>query len=151
LSERLAANAQPDPRRFALLLGQLALLLIAFRTYHIEGPVFFVVAAVSFGGFAVHYWLPVAWKERFFVALSVAGAFLVLEPLTAALVLGTGVLIWGITRLPVSWGVRLGIVLALGAVLLWRWAGRAWERQPEREDEPPSPDPREPELLQDAA
>jgi Na+-driven multidrug efflux pump len=39
----------------------------------------------------------------------------------------------------------------MGAVLLWRWAGRAWERQPEREDEPPSPDPREPELLQDAA
>jgi hypothetical protein len=118
LSERLAANAQPDPGRFALLLGQLALLLIAFRAYHIEGPVFFVVAAVSFGGFAVHYWLPVAWKERFFVALSVAGAFLVLEPLVAALVLGTGVLIWGITRLPVSWGVRLGIVLVLGAVIV---------------------------------
>ncbi len=112
------ANSQTDAGRFLLILLQLGLLLAAFRAYYIEGPVFFAMSATAFGGFVVHYWLPLAWKERFFVALSAVGAFLLLEWLVAVLVLGTGMLIFGITRLPVSWGVRLGIVLTLTATVI---------------------------------
>ncbi|MGQ0722792.1 MAG: hypothetical protein ACT4PE_14675 [Candidatus Eiseniibacteriota bacterium] len=118
MSEALAANARPRPARFALLLGQLALLLAAFHAYHVEGPVFFVVAVLCFGGFAVHYWLPVRLKEGFLILLSTAGAFLVLEPPVAALVLGFGVLVYGVTRLPFPFGVRLSVILLLGVAVV---------------------------------
>ncbi|NNE43882.1 MAG: hypothetical protein HKN12_06720, partial [Gemmatimonadetes bacterium] len=98
MSERLVANARPDAGRFALIVLQLALLLVAFRAYHVEGPVFFVVSAVAFAGFVLHYWAPVRFKEPLFVLISAVGAFLVLEPLVATLVLGTGVVIYGVTR-----------------------------------------------------
>jgi hypothetical protein len=121
LSDKRLANARTDLGRFALLVGQLALLLLTFRAYHIEGPVFFIVAAISFGGFSLHYWLPLRWKEPFLVLLSVGGAFLVLEPVVAMLVLGFGLVVFGITRLPVPFGVRLGAIAVLaGAVIASR-------------------------------
>jgi alginate O-acetyltransferase complex protein AlgI len=112
------AAVRPDARRFLLLCVQLASLLAVFWLYHIEGPVFFSLAVLSFAGFAVHYWLPLAWKERFFVLLSMAGAFIVLEPGVAALVLATGGLIFGVTRLPMSWHFRLGLILAIAVSVM---------------------------------
>lgn len=118
MSEKRLANARADLARFAVLAGQLALLLVAFRVYHIEGPVFFVVASTAFGGFLVHYWLPLRWKEPFLLALSAAGAFLVLEPVVAALVLGAGLVIFALTRLPVSFGIRLTLILLFGGAII---------------------------------
>jgi len=112
------AHARTDIRRFFLILIQLGLLLFAFKAYHIESPVFLTMSAIAFAGFAVHYWLPPTIKEPFFVALSAATAFLVLEPIVAGLVFGTGIVIYGITRLPVSWGIRCGLVIVVAVTVI---------------------------------
>ena len=75
----MTAVQSPDPKvrttRFLAISAQLALLLLVFRLYRVEEPAFFVLAVIAFGGFAVSYWLPRSWKEPFFVALSIGGAF----------------------------------------------------------------------------
>lgn len=118
ITDRTLANARPDLTRYAFILLQLGLLLWAFREYHIEGPVFFGLCVIAYAGFAVHYWLPVQWKEPFFIALSVLAAGFALEPIVAVLVLGTGLVLYGITRLPASWHVRLGLTLAITAAII---------------------------------
>jgi hypothetical protein len=118
-TDRLAQNARTDIRWFGVLLLQLALLFLVFRQFRVEEPAFLLLAVIAFGGFAIHYWLPFAAKEWFFVALSVGGAFLLLEPAVAALLLTGGLLIYGILALPVGFGVRLALVGALFAALLY--------------------------------
>jgi alginate O-acetyltransferase complex protein AlgI len=117
-----AENARPRPAGFAVLLIQVALLFLVFRQFRIEEPVFLAIAFLAFAGFAVHYWLPVAAKEWFFVGLSVTGAFLVLDPVVAGLLVGAGFVIFGVLALPIAFGWRLAIVCMLFGGLM---AGRA--------------------------
>ena len=107
--------------RFLAIGAQLALLLAVFRLYRVEEPAFFVLAVVMFAGFAVSYWLPVAWKEPFFAALSVAGAFFVTEPVVVAAVVGTALIFFAISRAKLSYRAR---VFAIGAVFLGLLAAR---------------------------
>jgi len=51
-------RSRPDLRRFAVLVVQLALLLLAFDLYGLESRGFFTLGCLIFGGFAVSYWLP---------------------------------------------------------------------------------------------
>src|SRR5688500_356869 len=74
------AMARPDPLRFAGLLAQLGVVLAAFFFFDIEEAAFGPLALLMAGGFAVHYWLPFAWKEPFYIAFSLAGAFVMLQP-----------------------------------------------------------------------
>lgn len=94
-----------------------------FLRYHIEEPAFILLAAATFGGFAVHYWLPTSWKQPFFALLSAGGAFLLVEPLVATLVLATVGLIYAAARMPASYPVRVG---AIGAVFGALMLGRAY-------------------------
>jgi hypothetical protein len=118
-ADRLAQNARTDVRGFFILLLQLGLLFAVFRQFRVEEPAFLLMALIAFAGFAVHYWLPLAAKEWFFVALSVGGAFLLLEPQVAALLLAAGMVIYGILALPLAFGMRLGLVGILFAALLY--------------------------------
>lgn len=109
-----------DPRRFALLLFEVALVVLCvrqFRLGEVVGDSFLPTAMTCAGGFAVHYWLPLAWKEWGFVALGIGGAFFLLEPATAALLVAVALLFFliGSARLP--YAVRLVGILAVGAAL----------------------------------
>ena len=121
-SDTVAGNARRVPGRFALLLIQVALLFVVFRQFRIEEPAFLAIAAIAFAGFAVHYWLPVGAKEWFFVALSLAGAFLVLDPVVAGSLIAGGFVIFGVLALPIAFGWRLAIIGILFGALM---AGRA--------------------------
>jgi len=113
------AHATTDPVKFAGLIAQLGLLMVVFRVYHVEDPAFLLLAGVAFGGFAVHYWLPYHLKEPFWLALSMGGAYVLLEPLTATLLLGAGLGFYGLLAAPFSFRVRLGLFLAIVGVLAY--------------------------------
>ena len=116
---RRAAFAERDPLKFAGLFAQLAVVLGAFLDFDIEEAAFEVLALLVAGGFAVHYWLPFAWKERFYVVLSIGGAFVMLQPATAAMLVAAGLALYAIVSAPLPWRVRLGGVLAAVALLTY--------------------------------
>jgi hypothetical protein len=120
-----AARCAPSLARYAVLLVELALVLAALWTWRLRdlvGPAFFEAAALSCAGFAVHYWLPLRFKEWAFVALSIGGAFAILDPRVAALLLAAGAAFFAIGRSPLPYAARVAAIVALGAALT---AGRA--------------------------
>ncbi len=116
------ARARTDVVRFVWLLAQLGLLLGVFRLYDIEEAAFGLLSMLVVGGFAIHYWLPLAWKARFLIAWSLAGAFVMLSPSTALLLLASGLALYGLATAPFPFRWRLALVLAVTAVLVY---GRA--------------------------
>jgi D-alanyl-lipoteichoic acid acyltransferase DltB (MBOAT superfamily) len=117
-----AARAQPAIRRFIPLFGQLALLLAVFRLFNLEDPAFLLMAGMAVGGFAVHYWLPFAYKEVFWIALSIGGAFVLVDTLSAILLLAIGLLFFAILSSPLSFATRLALLVGVAGVLTY---GRA--------------------------
>ncbi|HVN82972.1 MAG TPA: hypothetical protein VMW38_28570 [Terriglobia bacterium] len=107
-------RAKPNVRRFAMLTIPLALLLLSFKIYNIEQPAFFTLACLAFGGFAISYWLPFRHKEWFLILLSLGGAYALLSPITASLLIAAGLLLFGIVRIGLEFRWR---VLALLIVL----------------------------------
>src|SRR3954447_20248568 len=64
------AHAYTHPYRFLVIAAQLALILGVVWVYRVEqfgfGDLdFFALCGVSFVAFAIHYWLPFRWKEKF--------------------------------------------------------------------------------------
>jgi len=119
-------RSKTDARRFAMLVAPLALLLLTFKVYALEQPAFFTLACLVFGGFAVSYWLPFRFKETFLILLSLAGAYVLLSPLVASLLIAAGLLMFGIIRseqLKFRWRVA-----ALGGILAVCIYGRAMSR-----------------------
>src|SRR5450631_3296346 len=91
-------RSKPDVRRYVMLIIPLALLLVTFKVYRLEQPAFFSLACLVFGGFAVSYWLPFRFKETFLVVLSLGGAYVLLSPLVASLLIAVGLSLFVIIR-----------------------------------------------------
>jgi D-alanyl-lipoteichoic acid acyltransferase DltB (MBOAT superfamily) len=117
--------------KFVGILGQLALLLIVMRQFQIESNAFLRVAALAFGGFVVHHWLPMRFRLPFFAMLSIASIILVFGIQSSAWLVGLGSLLIGICHLPVRFAVRIGlIVLATAGLVLFRieWLEGPWSQ-----------------------
>lgn len=112
------ARAKPQAGPYFFLLAQLGLLLLTISVYRLEEPVFVWVAALIFAGFAVHYWLPFRFKEPFWIALSVVGAFAFFGLFIASLLLATGLVLFGILWLPLQFRWRLALLTGAFAVLM---------------------------------
>jgi len=117
-----ASRARPDAFRFVWLMAQLGLLLGVFKFYDIEEAAFGLLSLLIVGGFAIHYWLPFAWKSRFLIGWSLASAYVMLSPQTATLLIGGGLALYALATAPLAFRWRLALVLALVAVLVY---GRA--------------------------
>lgn len=137
----LRANAKTSSARFAFIVLQLAILLAVFWRFPIavgpgasffpmepgaagaEGgpgtPVFFTMACLSFGGFSIHYWLPLRYKETFWVLLSLGGAAVLLSPMIAGLLLVAGLALYAIaaSRAP-YWVKAISILAGILGVLI---------------------------------
>ncbi len=120
--DKRATMASRDPIKFAGLMTQLGVLLAAFFYFDIEEAAFGLLSLLMVAGFAIHYWLPFQWKERFYIAWSLGGTFVMLPPGTAALLIFAGVFFFGVVSSPLSFRARLLIVVALVAMLTY---GRA--------------------------
>lgn len=129
-----AAMAAPELRKFLLLLAQLGLLLAVFYLYDVEDQVFGILSALIVAGFAIHYWLPFGMKEHFFIAWSLIGAFTILSPGTAAMLVAAGLGLFMVISSPILFKWRLSIVLAVAAAAIYGRAtlgfGVPWEFWP---------------------
>ena len=120
-------NSRPNLRRFAMLVVPLALLLVTFKAYSLEQPAFLWLTCLVFGGFAVWYWLPFHFKETFLISLSLAGAYFLLSPIVASLLIASGLLFFSIVRSSLTF--RWKVLLLLG-ILSGLAYGRATGRFP---------------------
>jgi len=120
-------RSQPDLRRFLLLAAPLALLLFTFRIYNLEQPAFFTLACIVFGGFAVSYWLPFRFKENFLILLSLGGAYVLLSPVIASLLIAVGLILFAIVRTSLQFRWKVLIFLGILACCIY---GRASGRFP---------------------
>ncbi len=109
--------------RQVLLVLQLALALGVAYVYSIEGAPFLRVFALACAGFVVNLVLPSALRLRFFVLLSLGGAFLIFTPLDAAWLIASGLLLIGLCHLPLAFRIRVAIVGAAAVLLAVSRAG----------------------------
>ena len=72
---------------------------------------------LTIGGFAVHYFLPLGQRLRFFVLLSLAGIVVVLGPRAAAWLVTIGLGLIGVCHLPIAMKARIAILCVVGAGL----------------------------------
>ncbi len=113
------SHAATDPVGFLVLAAQVAGLLFLFHYYHIESMQFLEMSAIVFAAFLVHYWLPFRFKEIFWVAVSIAGSFFLLDIKVAALVLGAALGIYLILHCPLALRWRLVLLIAVFAAFLY--------------------------------
>ncbi len=122
LTSQLSAmelSAKPDLRRFCFVALQVLLLTAVFHLYELENLVFEHMAAIAFGAFFIHYWLPFRFKEIFLVLVSLGAAFYVLNPALAAMLVGAGLALFVVVRLPIAFQWRASIVAALFGILIY--------------------------------
>jgi D-alanyl-lipoteichoic acid acyltransferase DltB (MBOAT superfamily) len=103
--------------RFGAVAVQLALLTLVVRTFDIESSAFFRVMTIACGGFVLHHFVPVRARMAVFVFVSLAGIAMVLGAANAAQIVGLGLVLIGLAHLPVAFGWRLVLVLAVGGLL----------------------------------
>jgi D-alanyl-lipoteichoic acid acyltransferase DltB (MBOAT superfamily) len=121
------------PRVLSLLLP-LSLVLLVIQRYELEGPVFRQVVLLAVGGFAVHAVLPLRYRLRFFVLLSLTGIVTVFGLFSGAWLIAAGLVLIGICHLPLGFGARIGLLLSVGAALAFArggvlpapWSGAVW-------------------------
>ena len=113
--------------RLGAIAGQFALIVAAIRLLNIETQAFELVATVALGGFLIHHFLPAAWRQTFFAALSVASVLMVFGWGDGAWLLGMGGLLIALCHLPVAFRVRIALVLlAAGAMAAERVQALPW-------------------------
>src|SRR5688500_13721475 len=97
---------------FAGIAIQVGLVLAAAVLFRIElERGFATVAALIFGGFLVHAWLPLRLRLPFFVLLSMTAIGLLLKA-DAVWLVALGLALLGICHLPIAWYARVAVVLA---------------------------------------
>jgi len=103
--------------RILLVALQLALLVWVIRQFAVESHALLRVAVVASIGFLVHAFLPVAFRMRFFVLLSVAAIYTVFQGVAGAWLVGLSLALVGVCHLPVSLRARMGLALSIGVFL----------------------------------
>ena len=123
-SDKRSIHAATNVRGFALLTAQLVALVWAMRALQVEERAFINLMGVATGGFVVHYWIPFAHKERFWIALSLGGAALILGPVVTALLIAFGLGFYLLLASGLSYRAKVWAMTALALVLM---AARGFE------------------------
>jgi hypothetical protein len=120
-------NAVPHAGRFVVLAGQLVALVWVLRAFQIEERAFINLMGIAAAGFLPHYWLPLPYKEPFWILLSLGGGALLLGLVPMALLLAFGLAFFGLLSSGLSYRTKVGSSAALGVSMM---AGRALEVEP---------------------
>src|SRR5215211_6917915 len=99
-----------DALKYAAILLQLVLLAVVIKRYNLESPAFFRITLLAVGGFAVHYFLPLAYRMPFFLALSLAGIVMVMGPSPAAWLIVLGVGLIALCHVPLPFWMRITLL-----------------------------------------
>jgi D-alanyl-lipoteichoic acid acyltransferase DltB (MBOAT superfamily) len=117
-----------------MLLAQLVLAAVVVYLYQIENPAFRRLFLLATAGFAINLAVPLAYRLRFFVLLSLLGIVAVFGPADGAWLVATGAVLIGLCHLPIGlkWRV-VAVLLAGGALAAARgglvhapWSGVVW-------------------------
>jgi D-alanyl-lipoteichoic acid acyltransferase DltB (MBOAT superfamily) len=102
----------------AMTVGQLVLVALVTALFQVENTAFHDhLIPLTVVGFAVHHLVPAAWRQPFFVALSLTALVVILGTSNAAwLVALVGVFV-AILHAPVSFRVRVALLLVAGGGL----------------------------------
>src|SRR5215212_4980823 len=76
--------------KFLVLAAQLFLLAVVIYRYNLESPAFVQLIELTFAGFVVHHFLPMAYRLPFFMMLSLAAIVMVLGTTDAAWLVAIG-------------------------------------------------------------
>jgi len=109
--------------RTASLLIPLSLALAVVHTFQLESETFETIALLTVVGFAVHALTPMRFRLAAFTAISFVGALAVFGIADAAMMVSVGVVLIAICHLPLSLGLRVLLLLGVGAVLAAARAG----------------------------
>ena len=113
--------------RLGAIAAQFALIVAAFRLTNIETDAVELILTLALGGFLVHHFLPAAWRQSFFAALSVASVPMVFGWEHGAWLLGMGGLLIALCHLPVAlWARVVLVLLAAGAMAAARVKVLPW-------------------------
>ncbi len=103
--------------KYVAIVLQLALLATLVKRYNIENPAFFQLTVLAFAGFAVHYFLPLANRLPFFLALSFAGIVMVLGISQAGWLVGIGLVLIALCHVPIPFWIRMILVVFAASLL----------------------------------
>jgi D-alanyl-lipoteichoic acid acyltransferase DltB (MBOAT superfamily) len=108
--------------RFLGIFAQLLLLLALVSRFQIENEAFIRLTALTVAGFAIHYFLPLRHRLPLFVLLSFAAIAMVLGVVAGAWLTGIGLVLIGLSHLPIHVYARAAILLTIGGLLaIPRW------------------------------
>ncbi len=107
-------HCRRDLRQFLPIWAHLGLLLAIIKVYRVEGRALFLLTSLATVALPIHYLSPFRWKKPFFLGLSLAGLFTVFGPAPATAAAGLVAAFVAMTRLPVAWTIRAGLVAACG-------------------------------------
>jgi D-alanyl-lipoteichoic acid acyltransferase DltB (MBOAT superfamily) len=120
--EGIALKSRPwwhELTRCLFVLGQLALLAVVIRQFQIESSAFLRLFLLAGAGFAVHYFLPSAWRMPFFVGLSLTAILMILGVTTGVTLVAIGMVLIGICHIPIAWRWRIALLLGVAALLAY--------------------------------
>ena len=104
--------------RLLLIAVQLLLVVVVVHLFRVEeSRGFLEIAPLIFVGFLIHAVLPLRYRMPFFLVVSFAAFWLVLQ--TGALwLVGIGAVLIGLCHLPIAYWARVGLVLVVAGVLV---------------------------------
>ncbi len=104
--------------RFLMIAVQLGLVFTVAYLFSIEETYGFPrILPLIFAGFVVHAWLPLRHRPAFFLLLSLASIALILGGLQSVALVAVGLALIAVCHLPFGLGVRVLLLLAIGAAL----------------------------------
>ena len=110
-------NVRGRPLDVALITIQLGLVLMVIRLFQLESRTFFDVMVLVTVGFVINAALPIAYRLRFFAALSLASVIIVFGWRDGSFLIAFALTLIGACHLPVRIIVRVAVVGVLGALL----------------------------------
>ena len=121
-AERCGGPVAGD-RNLVPIVIQLALAALVIKQFQLESRTFYNVFLLAAVAFPIHALLPLKYRMAFFTAVSFAGIGMVFGLRDGAMLVAAGLLLIGACHLPVSFAIRIAVVLALGVVLALSRAG----------------------------
>jgi D-alanyl-lipoteichoic acid acyltransferase DltB (MBOAT superfamily) len=113
-----AGNATTNLRQFVVLAAQFGAMVWVFRSFQLEERAFNVLMGVAFGGFLVHYWLPFAAKEPFWIVLSLVGSVLLVGALPTTILVAVGLAFFALFTTSLAYRTKVAAMLAAAALLM---------------------------------
>ena len=109
---------------------QLSLIALVVRQFHLENQaIYHNLMLLTLGGFLIHYLLPARYRLSYFLLLSLAALAGILGFVNAVWLLAIGLGLLGLAHLPVSYPLRVALLLTAGiglAAVRAGWIEASW-------------------------